>query len=109
MLVELRSKDFSFVGEGLTSEVDDIFRRIKFRPNLIQTAAISLLCVVDDYSDKVQEFATKAARSFDVDVWKELTLLTIRHYNDGILEELTGDRQTVLRQQTPETVQVLMK
>jgi aspartate kinase len=109
VLVELRSKDFSFVGEGLTSEVDDIFRRIIFRPNLIQTAAISLLCVVDDYSDKVQEFATKAARSFDVDVWKELTLLTIRHYNDGILEELTSDRQTVLRQQTPETVQVLMK
>jgi aspartate kinase len=109
VLVELRSKDFSFVGEGLTSEVDNIFRTIKFRPNLIQTAAISLLCVVDDYSDKVQEFASKASKSFDVNVSKDLTLLTIRHYNEEVLSELLGDRQTVLRQQTPETVQVVMK
>jgi aspartate kinase len=109
VLVELRSKDFSFVGEGLTSEIDEIFRAIKFRPNLIQTAAISLLCVVDDYSDKVQEFALKASKSFDVNVSKDLTLLTIRHYNDEILRELTGEAQTVLRQQTPETVQVVMK
>jgi aspartate kinase len=109
VLVELKSKDFSFVGEGLTAEVDEIFRSIKFKPNLIQTAAISLLCVVDDFSDKVQEFASRAANSFDVNVSKDLTLLTIRHYNEEILSELIGDKQTVLRQQTPETVQVLMK
>ena len=109
VLVQLKSKDFSFVGEGLTAEVDEIFHSIKFRPNLIQTAAISILCVVDDYSDKVQEFALKASQSFDVTVSKDLTLLTIRHYNEEILSELVGNQQTVLRQQTPETIQVLMK
>lgn len=108
-MVELKSKDFSFVGEGLTAELDEIFHSIKFKPNLIQTAAISVLCVVDDFSDKVQEFATRASHSFDVNVSKDLTLLTIRHYNDEIISELIGDKQTVLRQQTPETVQVLMK
>lgn len=109
VLVELRSKDFSFVGEGLTAEVYKIFQSIKFKPNLIQSAAISLLCVVDDYSDKVQEFASKAAGVFDVSVSKDLTLLTIRHYNDQIISELVAANQIVLRQQTPETIQVLMK
>jgi aspartate kinase len=109
VLIELKSKDFSFVGEGLTAEVYKIFQSIKFKPNLIQSAAISLLCVVDDFSDKVQEFALKASNVFDVSVSRDLTLLTIRHYNDQILSELVGDKQTVLRQQTPETVQVLMK
>ena len=109
VLVELRSRDFSFVGEGLTAEVDEIFRSIKFKPNLIQTAAISILCVVDDYSDKVQEFALKASNSFDVTVSKDLTLLTIRHYDAQILSELLGSKETVLRQQTPDTIQVLMK
>jgi aspartate kinase len=109
VLIELKSKDFSFVGEGLTAEVYKIFESIKFKPNLIQSAAISLLCVVDDYSDKVQEFALKASNVFDVNVSRDLTLLTIRHYNDEILSELIGDKKTVLRQQTPETVQVLMK
>jgi aspartate kinase len=109
VLIELRSKDFSFVGEGLTAEVYKIFQSIKFKPNLIQSAAISLLCVVDDYSDKVEEFALKASDVFDVTVSKDLTLLTIRHYNEQILSELTGSNQVVLRQQTPETIQVLMK
>jgi aspartate kinase len=109
VLIELKSKDFSFVGEGLTAEVYKIFQSIKFKPNLIQSAAISLLCVVDDFSDKVQEFALKASGVFDVNVSRDLILLTIRHYNDQILSELVGDKQTVLRQQTPETVQVLMK
>jgi aspartate kinase len=57
----------------------------------------------------VQEFALKASNLFDVNVSRDLTLLTIRHYNDQILSKLVGDKQTVLRQQTPETVQVLMK
>ena len=109
VLIELKSKDFSFVGEGLTAEVDEIFRSIKFKPNLIQTAAISILCVVDDYSDKVQEFALKASNSFDVTVSKDLTLLTIRHYDAQILFELLGNKETLLRQQTPDTIQVLLK
>jgi len=109
VLIELKSKDFSFVGEGLTAEVDEIFRSIKFKPNLIQTAAISILCVVDDYSDKVQEFALKASNSFDVNVSKDLTLLTIRHYDEQVLSELLGSKETLLRQQTPDTIQVLIK
>lgn len=109
VLVELRSKDFSFVGEGLTAEVYRIFQLLKFKPNLIQSAAISLLCVVDDHPAKVQEFAWKASAAFDVNVTKDLTLLTIRHYNDEILDELIGENKTVLKQQTPETIQVLMQ
>jgi aspartate kinase len=35
-------------------------------------------------------------------------LLTIRHYNKEVLEKLTAGRKEVLRQQTSETVQVLM-
>jgi aspartate kinase len=108
VLVELRSKDYSFVGEGLNAEVNKIFQSLKFKPNLIQSAAISLLCVVDDYSDKVEEFALKASVFFDVRVSKDLTLLTIRHYNEQILSELVSN-QVVLRQQTPETIQVVMK
>jgi aspartate kinase len=108
VLIELKSKDFSFVGEGLTAEVYQIFEALKFKPNLTQNAAISLLCVVDDFSDKVQELASKAANHFDVNVSRDLTLLTVRHYNEAILSELIGNKRIVLRQQTPETVQVLI-
>ena len=109
VLVQLNSKDFSFVGEGLTAEIYKIFESIKFKPNLTQNAAISLLCVVDDHPEKVEQLALRASGLFDVCVSRGLTLLTVRHYNDHILSELCGERRTVLKQQTPETVQVVLE
>lgn len=108
-LVQLSSKDFSFVGEGLTAEVYSIFESLKFRPNLTQNAAISLLCVVDDLPEKVEAFALKGSEQFDVSVTKDLLLLTVRHYTVEVVNELTENYKIVLQQQTPETVQLLLE
>jgi aspartate kinase len=64
---------------------------------------------MDDYSDKVEAFALQAASFFDVQLMKDLTLLTIRHYNSTIFNELTANCRIILKQQTLETVQVLME
>lgn len=108
VLVQLTAKDFSFVSEGLTAEAYRILTELKFKPNLTQNAAISLLCVLDDRADKVEAFAIKAGEQFDVNVMKNLTLLTIRHYTRELVEKLTGGFTIVLQQQTPETVQLLL-
>jgi len=109
VLITLTSKDYSFVSESLSTELYSIFEKLKFKPNLTQNTAISLLIVMDDFSDKVDELAMMAAQDFDVIIQKDLFLLTIRHYNESILTNLTSNYKIVLRQQTPETVQVLMK
>jgi aspartate kinase len=108
-LVELSSRDYSFVGEGLTAELYRIFEIIKFRPNLTQNGAISLLCVVDAHPEKVDQLAHAASRYFDVQVTPDLRLLTIRHYNEDLLNELCANCDVLLRQQTEETIQVLLR
>ncbi len=107
-LVQITSRDFSFVGEGVTALVYNIFESLKFKPNLTQTAAISLLCVVDEHPEKLQSFASKTSEVFDVSVIKNLLLLTIRHYNKEVVESLTTDYTIVLQQQTPETIQMVL-
>jgi aspartate kinase len=108
VLMQLTSKDFSFVGEGLTAEMYKIFESIRFKPNLTQNAAISMLIVVDDHPEKVEDLALSASEFFDVHLEKDLTLLTIRHCNDNLLKKLQGEKKVVLKQQTPETVQVVL-
>ncbi len=108
VLAQLTAKDFSFVSEGLTAEAYRILTDLKLKPNLTQNAAISLLCVLDDRSDKVEAFALKASEKFEVSVMKNLTLLTIRHYTKELVEKLTAGFEIVLQQQTPETVQMLL-
>jgi len=108
VLLELSSKDFSFVGEEYVSRLYELFATIKIRPNLMQNGAISLLCCLDDKPDKIEKLAFAASEIFDVQVKKDLTLLTIRHYTREKYDELTKNKTVLLTQRTIETVQVLM-
>ena len=63
---------------------------------------------MDDRPDKIERLALAASELFDVQVKKDLTLLTIRHYTREKFDELTKDKNILLTQRTTETVQVLM-
>ena len=108
-LIQVSTKDFSFTNEGLTTTVHELFNNIRYKQNLTQITAISLLCVADDHPEKLEKFAQAASEYFDVQVTKNLTLLTIRHYQEKIKEELTKEKSILLLQQTPEIFQVLMQ
>jgi len=109
VLVQLHSKDFSFVGETGTAKLYALFGQVRIKPNLIQTGAVSLQVCLDDRPARIEKLALEAAGDFDVQVERGLTLLTIRHYDQEVLTQLTAGSQEVLRQQTPQTVQVLMR
>jgi aspartate kinase len=109
VLMHLHSRDFSFVGEKPVAALYHLFEEIRIRPNLIQSGAVSLQVCFDDRPEKLEKLALEASGIFDVQVEKDLSLLTIRHYKEDIFKKLTGNRTIVLRQQSPETLQVLMK
>ena len=109
VLVKLHSRDFSFVGETHTAALYQLLASLKIKPNLIQSGAVTLQVCLDDKPDKIEKMALEAATIFNVQIEKGLTLLTIRHYLEETLQRLTTGKQVVLRQQSPETVQVLMK
>lgn len=109
VLLHLHSKDFSFVGETGAERLYQLCGRIRIKPNLIQTGAVSLQVCLDDRVEKIEKLALAAAEFFDVQVERGLTLLTIRHYNEDTVQRLTEGKIEVLRQQTKETVQILMR
>jgi aspartate kinase len=110
ILVLLKSQDYSFVGEKLMSDLYSMFSTIKLTPGLIQTGAISIqICLDDFHPNKTEKFASLASTVFDVQIEKGLTLLTIRHYTESIIEEMSGNKEVVLMQKTKETIQVLYK
>jgi len=109
VLMQFSSKDFSFVEDTLVNKLHGLFVEIKMRPNLSQNAAISLYCCLDDRPEKIEMLALAASELFDVQVEKDVVLLTIRHYNDAVVEELTANKIELLSQKTKETIQVLLK
>ena len=108
-MIELSSTDFSFVGEQHVGKLYHLFEKFSIRPNLTQNTAISFICVLDDRPEKIEKIALEASAYLEVTVKRGLSLLTIRHYNKELFEKLTGNSNIILRQQTPETIQVLMQ
>jgi len=109
VLFQLTSQDYSFVGDELIISLYQIFKEIKIKPNLIQTGAVSLQLCVDDRADKVELLASKASAIFDVQIEKELELLTIRHYDEESINQLTENKNILLTQKTSETFQALYR
>ena len=108
-MIELSSKDFSFVEEKPIADLFHLFEKLKIKPNLTQNAAISMICVLDERKDKLEKLAIAGSEFFDINVTKGLTLLTIRHYTSEIYDKLTAGRKMLLQQRTNDTVQVLLQ
>ncbi len=109
VLIELRSRDFSFVAEHHVGELYHLLEKYKLKPNLTQNGAISFLCVLDEQGEKTEKLALDASAIFDVQVMRDLSLLTVRHYDDESLAKMIAGKHPLLRQQTPDTIQVLLR
>ncbi len=109
VMIEMSSKDFSFVGEHHVGHLYHLFERLHIKPNLTQNGAISFVCVLDDRAEKIEKLALEASSFLEVQVIKDLSLLTVRHYTKEVFDKLTEGKKILLRQQTPETIQLLLQ
>lgn len=106
-LITLESIDFTFVEGEPINKLHHLLDSLKLKPNLTQNTAISLLLCMDNVEEKIDQLAIEASAIFQVQIRKDLTLLTIRHYTTEIIDKLTKDKTIVLEQRTTETIQFL--
>lgn len=109
VMLEMKTKDFSFTGDHHLEQLYQVFDDLKLKPNLTQNGAITFICVLDDMGEKIEKLALDASEIFDVKMTKNLFLLTIRHYTGEYFGKLTEGKNILLKQQTPDTIQALMQ
>lgn len=109
ILLQVTTRDFSFITEDNLSRLYTLFHDLKIKVNLIQNAAISFVACIDNNEEKVQELLKVLGADYKVFTNADVSLLTIRHYTPEILFDLTKSRHILLEQKTRQTVQVIMK
>jgi len=109
VLITLQTTDFSFVEARPTAFLNKILEEVNVKPNLTQNTAISLMICIDDIPEKTEKIALAASGIFEVQIQKDLLLLTIRHYTQEIINQLSKNKEVILEQKTKETIQLLMK
>lgn len=108
-MITLQTLDFSFVEGKPINFLREILDELRIKPNLTQNAAISLNVCVDDISEKIEQIASKSSQIFNVQIQRNLTLITLRHYTPECADALLKDKEVILMQKTSETIQALLK
>ena len=109
VLLSFSAIDFSFIAEEHLSKVFATFAENRLRINMMQNAAISFSIVVDFKKEKIEHIIEALQNDFSITRNDGLSLLTIRHFNTGIIDKLTKDKDILIRQISRTTIQVLMR
>jgi aspartate kinase len=109
LLVSLSSIDFSFIMEENISEIFGLFHQFKLKVNLIQNSAISFSVCVEDKFGNFNELNAILSKKFKVDFTEDVTLYTIRHFNENAAQTVEDNKTVLLKQVSRETMQIVTK
>ena len=109
ILVSISPKDFSFIAEDNMSFIFGALSHAKLKVNLVQNSALSLSLCFKNEEKKVTEFFDSIKDSFLARYNENVTLLTIRHYSEEVIDNITKDKQIYLEQKTRNTARFILK
>ena len=107
VLLQLTTRDFSFITEEALSRIYACLSRHKAKVNLIQNAAISFVACIDFRKDRLPVLVADLEQEYRVTRNEDLSLLTIRHPRGNVVEQYSAGKEILLKQRTRQTVQLV--
>ena len=104
VLLNLHSRDLSFVLEEKFAKVFTTLDSHRIRINLVHNSAVNLYIAVDaswHIDDAVSELG---AEGFDVEKIEDVEMVTIRYYTDELYHRYAFDERIIIKQTTPHSL-----
>ncbi len=109
LLLSLSSIDFSFIMEENISEIFALLHHFKLKTSLIQNSAISFSVCMEDKFGNFNEVKTILSKKFKVSYNENVSLFTIRHFDENAAKMVEKDKTVLLKQVSRETMQIVTK
>lgn len=109
VLMKLSSLDFSFIVEDRIGDLFKLLHDYRMKVDLIQNSAISFSICVDNKFGRLAELLERLEQNFKVVCHENVSLYTIRHFNNEAIESLENGREVLLEQRGKETIQLVVK
>ena len=108
IFLRLSSLDFSFIIEDNISDIFKLLHLYQMRVELIQNSAISFsVCITNKY-DRLNELVSQLKHRFKVEVNNNVSLYTIRHFDQKAIEKIKKNKKKIiLEQRTQDTIQFI--
>lgn len=109
VLVSLSSLDFSYIVEENISEIFKLLHYYKMKVDVIQNSAISFSVCFENCYNNLEQLLQHLKAKFKVTCHENVSLYTVRHYNEQAIKSVEKDKTLLLKQLTQETVQIVTK
>ncbi|HRC33268.1 MAG TPA: aspartate kinase [Bacteroidia bacterium] len=109
VLISISATDFSFIAEDNLSAIFNIFATQGIKINLMQNSAISFSVCLDNDAIALPTLLDALKQHFKVRYNDNLTLYTIRHYNQFTLDGLLKGKTLILEQRSRNTAQIITR
>ena len=109
LLLSLSSIDFSFIMEENISEIFALLHDYKMKVSLIQNSAISFSVCIDDKFGNFNELKTILSKKFKIAYNENVSLYTIRHFDEKAAQMVEQNKDVLLKQVSRETMQIITK
>lgn len=108
ILISLSSLNFSFIVEENISDIFALLSKHKMKVQMIQNSAISFSLVVEDKFGNFETLRSVLIQSYKVAYNENVSLYTIRHFNENSEAIVRQDRAVLLKQMSRETMQLVI-
>ncbi|MFT5243985.1 MAG: aspartate kinase [Glaciecola sp.] len=107
VLISLSSLDFSYIVEENISEIFKLLHLYKMKVDVIQNSAISFSVCFENTYDNLDRLLQHLKAKFKVTINENVSLYTVRHYNEQAIASVEKDKELLLKQLTHETIQIV--
>ena len=107
ILLKLSSLDFSFMVEQNISKIFKELHDSKMKVDVIQNSAISFsVCFFDKYGN-LNDLISRLEGKFKIEINKNVSLFTIRHFDEKSIKKISYERKLLLEQRTEKTIRLI--
>ena len=109
-LLQITSNDFSFISEAHLSIIFQKMDGQGLQLCAMRNSAISFtLCINEVSAQKLKAFTRDLGSEFSVEIYEDLKLYTVRHYNDYVVSELMKGKEILFEERKDKTIQMVVK
>ncbi|MEP6646072.1 MAG: aspartate kinase [Saprospiraceae bacterium] len=109
VLLQISTKDFSFVAEEHLSEIFNHISRHRIKVNMMRNTAVSFIICTKNEHDKLDKLKKDLDDSFYISIDEGLDLITVRHANQGVMDQLRRGKEIILEEKFGDTDRMVVK
>lgn len=109
VLVTISARDLSFIAERNLADIFNVLSDIGLNMNLMQLSALNFSFVMDKDDRRLHRLQDMLTDNYELKYNEDVQLLTVRHYHDSILDQLTLGKEILLEQRTRSTVRMILR